>query len=233
MGVHVVRMTVTAIGVIGHHDMRPQLANDRDQCPDGLPGVSIDESPLTPLVCAGHAGVAPATRAAKVDRCADPERSQRRGELADAVATELVRMIGGELSPAIANDLALLTQGARDDMDLCATGGVVRDGCAVAQALIVGVCMNKQQPRRLRHGGTLPGERRKNSSTESLPFCDRSRYGENTLVNDSVYNAVRNPKSSLTPTIRPRQWKEMHACLLSPHGPIRLGKRPPTSTRSG
>lgn len=85
----------------------------------------------------------------------------------------------------------------------------------------------------LRHGGTLPGERRKNSSTESLPFCDRSRYGENTLVNDSVYNAVRNPKSSLTPTIRPRQWKEMHACLLSPHGPIRLGKRPPTSTRSG
>lgn len=32
-------------------------------------------------------------------------------------------------------------------------------------------------------------------------------------MNDSVYNAVRNPKSSLTPTIRPRQWKEMHACL--------------------
>lgn len=43
-------------------------------------------------------------------------------------------------------------------------------------------------------------------------------------MNDSVYNAVRNPKSSLTPTIRPRQWKEMHACLFVTTRPDSIGE---------
>ncbi len=78
-GVHVVRMTVTAIGVIGHHDTVNRSSQAVRPMPDGLPG-GIDESPLTPRPCRPYRNRAPATRAAKVDRCADPERSPRRGE---------------------------------------------------------------------------------------------------------------------------------------------------------
>ncbi len=70
-------------------------------------------------------------------------------------------MIGGGESPAIANDLALLTQGARDDMGLAAPrGGECAWLLGASRHHHLGVCMNKQQPRRL---GTwapyLAGER--------------------------------------------------------------------------
>ena len=135
--------------------MRALLTNDRDQRPDCLSFVGVDESLATPRRGALHARVAPATRATQVDGCADAQRAQRLGELADSVAAELVRVIDGELGPAVADDLAFLAERAGDDADLCPAGGVVRDGGAVAEALVVGMRMHEQQPGRLGHGRTL------------------------------------------------------------------------------
>ncbi len=106
----------------------------------------------TPLRGARHARVAPAARAAEIDGFADAQRVQRRGELADSVAAELVRAIDGELGPPIADDLALLAERAGDDPHLRPAGGVVGDGGAVAEALVVGMRVHEQQPRRLGHG---------------------------------------------------------------------------------
>ena len=67
VGVHVVGVAVAAVRVIGHDDMRTQLANDRDQRPDGLTFVGVDEPPPTPLLGAGHAR----------SRASDPRRLGR------------------------------------------------------------------------------------------------------------------------------------------------------------
>ena len=159
MGVHVVGVAVAAVGVVGDHDMRALLTNDRDQRADRLAFVGVDEPLPAPRRGALHARVAPAARAAEVDGFADAQRTQRRGELADSVAAELVRAIDGELGPPLADDLALLAERARDDPDLRPAGDVVRDGGAVVEALVVRMRVHEQQPRRLRHDRTLPAIR--------------------------------------------------------------------------
>ena len=156
VGLDVVGMPVSAVGVVGDDDVRALPANDGDQRPDRLAFVGVDESLTAPLLGADHARVAPASRAAEIEGCADAQRLQRRGEFADAVAAQLVRTIDRELGPAIPDDLALLAERAGDDTHLRPAGGVVRDRGAVAEALVVGMCVDEQQPRSLRHGRTLP-----------------------------------------------------------------------------
>ena len=78
-----------------------------------------------------------------------PERVQRRGQFTDAVAAELVGFVDGQLRPAVADDLALLAERAGDDVHLRPAGGVVRDGRARRQRLVVGMGMDEQQPRSL------------------------------------------------------------------------------------
>jgi len=59
VGVDVVGVAVSAVGVIGYDDVGTQLANDGDQRPDGLAIVGVDEPLPTPLrgaePCPSHA----------------------------------------------------------------------------------------------------------------------------------------------------------------------------------
>jgi len=103
-----------------------------------------------------HARVAPAAGASQIDGCGHAQRPQRGGELADAIAAELIRAIDGELGPMVADDFALLAEGAGDDAHLRPAGGVMRYGGAVGQALVVGMCVDEQQPGCFGHGRTLP-----------------------------------------------------------------------------
>ncbi len=86
------------------------------------------------------------------------------------------------------------------------------------QALIVGVCMNRQRPRRLEHGGTLPGERRK------IPQQNRYRF-----VTEAVMVAERfrlqcrcGAQVVADPHHQTTSVKGDTRVFLSPHGPIRL-----------
>ena len=63
---------------IGHDDVRALPANDGDQRADGLAFVGVDEPTATARRGAAHARIAPATRAAEVDRFVYPQRIQRR-----------------------------------------------------------------------------------------------------------------------------------------------------------
>ena len=60
-------------------------------------------------------------------------------------------MIDGEPGPPIADNLAFLAERAGDHAYLRPTGGVMRDGGAVGEALVVRMRVYEQQPRGLSH----------------------------------------------------------------------------------
>src|SRR5580693_4134477 len=159
MGPHVIGMPVSAVGVVGHHDVRPQCANDVDERADGFAFVGVTE-PLRTLPAARfgarHARVPPAPRPAEEDRRVDTQGAQRRGQFSDAVAAELVRVIDGKLRPTVADDLAFFAESAGDDVHLSPACRVVGDGGAIGDAFVIRVGVYEQQPRRLLHGRTIP-----------------------------------------------------------------------------
>ena len=65
MGLDVVGMAVTAVGVVGDDDVGPQLADDGDEFADGLAHVGVGEPLMVSRVSAFHAGVAPMAGSAK------------------------------------------------------------------------------------------------------------------------------------------------------------------------
>jgi hypothetical protein len=77
----------------------------------------------------------------------DPERGARGRALGHAVATELVGLRGDEQLQVRPDDLAFLAERARDERDLgVRLGGVVRDGAARGEGLVVGMRVDEQQP---------------------------------------------------------------------------------------
>ena len=111
-------MAVAAVGVVGDDDVGPQLADDRDERADRLAGSASTNRCRCPRRRARHPRVAPPARAAEEDRLVDAQLRQRRGQFADAVATELIGAVDGELRPALADHLALLAERARHDLHL-------------------------------------------------------------------------------------------------------------------
>ena len=106
-------------------------------------------SPPGRLRGAFHPRVAPTPSPAQEARAVDTERGQRRRQLADAIPAQLVGAVHGELRPPLADDLALLTERACDDLHLRTAGHVVRDRRARGEGLVVGMSMDEKQPRGL------------------------------------------------------------------------------------
>ena len=124
---------------------------------DRLAHVGVDESLTVSRLRALHAGVAPVTRAAKENRLFDTQGSQRGGQLADAVAAQLVGGVDSQLGVPLADDFAFFTEGAGDDVYVGAVGGVVRDGAAGRQRLVVRMGVHEEQTGRFlrRHRLTI------------------------------------------------------------------------------
>ncbi len=152
MGLNVVGMPVATIRVVGHHDVRSQVADDLDERADGFVLVGVAEPLPAARLGADHAGIAPPAGAAEVDGPVEAQRVQRGGQLADPVAAELVRVVHGQLRPLVTDDLALLAERAGDDLHLRSARDVVGDRGPVGDALVVGMGMHEQQPRSLLHG---------------------------------------------------------------------------------
>ena len=142
-----VGVAVAAVLVVGHEDLRPHLAEDLDQEQRRLVEVGLPER-VRPVVGGQphHPGVAVAARPAEEAVVADAERLHRGGQLVDPVPAELVLLVGGEVRELGDEHLALLAQGAGDQGDLGALGGVARHRRAVADRLVVGVGVHEQQP---------------------------------------------------------------------------------------
>src|SRR3954447_20627273 len=131
----VVGMSVTALGVIRDDDVWAQLPNDGDQRSHRFARISVDEPLPVSRWCAVHAGVTPSAGAAEEDRLLETERVQCGGQLTDAVATQLIGVVDGELRPALADHFPLFSERACDNADLRTTSGVVRDRRARRQRL--------------------------------------------------------------------------------------------------
>ena len=71
----------------------------------------------------------------------------RATQLVAAELAEGVLVVGVEVGELLRDDLALLAEGAREDVDLVARGDVVGDGDAGRQHLVVGVGVHEEQPR--------------------------------------------------------------------------------------
>ena len=142
---HVVGVAVTALGVVGHDDMRTQAVEDVDELLNGLvPGV--DEGGVVAARFTRHAGVSPAAGTAEERRLINTERVQSLGQLADAIPTELVGVIYGEQRITFADDFAFFTESAGDDADISASSDVVGDGAPVGDGLVIRVRVHEQQP---------------------------------------------------------------------------------------
>ncbi len=155
MRLNVVGMPVAAIRVVGHHDVRSQVADDLDERADGFVLVGVAKPLRTPPVArlgAGHAGIAPPAGATEVDGPVEAQRLQRGRQLTDPVAAELVCVVHGQLRPLVTDDLALFAERARDDLHLRSARHVVSNRGPVGDALVVGMGMHEQQPRSLLHG---------------------------------------------------------------------------------
>ena len=85
------------------------------------------------------------TWAAKEIRLVDTQRSQRGGQLADAVPAQLVGGIDRQLGIPLADDFAFFAEGAGHHVDVGAVGGVVRNGAAGCQRFVVRVGVDEQQ----------------------------------------------------------------------------------------
>ena len=80
-----------------------------------------------------------------------PEDGRGRGELAATVPGE-GRAVPLEVGQCGRDHLALLTEGAGEDVHLVAARHVVRDGDPGRQGLVVGVGVDEEQPGRARPG---------------------------------------------------------------------------------
>ena len=119
-----------------------------------------------------HAGVTEAADAAEVDVPGPAEGLDRAGELADAVAAQLVGAVGGELGQLGGDDLALLAEGAGDDGDVgVRVGGVAGDHPAGCKGLVVGVGVDEDEPSGSGHGANIAA---------------RARLGRTTLVSGVI-----------------------------------------------
>ncbi len=87
-------------------------------------------------------------RAAEEIRLVDSEGVESVGQFADAVAAQLVGGVDGQLGVALADDFALFAEGASDDVDVGAVGGVVGDGAPGRQGFVVWVGVDEEQPGR-------------------------------------------------------------------------------------
>ena len=76
-----------------------------------------------------------------------PERGARGRALGHPVAAELVGLRGDQQLQVGPDDLALLAERAGDERDRgVRLGGVVRDGAARGEGLVVGMGVDEQQP---------------------------------------------------------------------------------------
>jgi hypothetical protein len=94
-----------------------------------------------------HPRVAPASDPAQIAVVAHAKRGTRGGELARAVAAELVAAVGRKLRELGGYHLSLLPEGAGDERDRrVGLGRVARDRAAGGERLVVGVGVHEQQP---------------------------------------------------------------------------------------
>ena len=145
MGLDVVGVAVAAVGVVGDDDVGPQVADDGDEFADRLAHVGVDEPLLVSRPGAVHAGVAPMTGAAKEIRLFYPKGVECGGQLADAIPAQLIGLVDGQLRILLADDFTFFTEGAGDDVDVGAVGGVVRDSAAGRQRFVVRVGVDEEQ----------------------------------------------------------------------------------------
>ena len=113
-------MAVATVGVVGDHHVWAHPAMMSTSAPTASRRSASHEPLPAARLRADHPGIPPAAGAAEIDRARRPERLQRRGQLRDAVTAELVGVVDGQLCLLIADDLALLAEGAGDDPDVCA-----------------------------------------------------------------------------------------------------------------
>lgn len=73
------------------------------------------------------------------------DRCHRRTQLVPAVLAERVLVVGVEVGQLRRDDLALLPQGAGEDVHLVTEGDVVGDGHAGGEGLVVGVRVDEEQ----------------------------------------------------------------------------------------
>ena len=151
MRLDVVGVSVTAVGVVGHHDMRSKFGDHGRQLADNLIGVGIDELGSLARRCPRHTRIPPPSGSTEESRFAEPEVPQRGGQFADAVATQLIGVIDTQMLPRLPDDLALLAEGARQHGHLGAERGIARHGHTVVDGLVIGMSVHEQQPRNCRH----------------------------------------------------------------------------------
>ena len=150
-------MAVPAVGGVGDDDLGRDLLQHRGQRVD-LVGERVrrrERARVQPGRRRGahavpgehHAGVAPAAGSAEEPVVGDAQRGAGGRELADPVAAELVRGVGGEQRQLGRDDLALLAERARHEGDRrVRVGGVAGHGAAGRQRLVVGMGVHQQQP---------------------------------------------------------------------------------------
>ncbi len=97
-----------------------------------------------------------------------PERLHRAAELLPAVVGERVARCALEVAELLGDDLALLAEGAGQDVHVVAAGDVVGDGDAGRERLVVGVGVDEQQPGH-RAAGLDPVEEPRHRTTAMSP----------------------------------------------------------------
>ena len=135
-------MAVSAARVVGHHHVRTQFGDEIGELGDGG-GAGVDERGSPPRGRTRHARVTPPAGTTEEARLACAEAIQRRRQLPDAVSPELVGVVDRQLCPAVTDDLALLTEGARQYRHLGTGRRVPGDGHTVVDRLVVGVRMDE------------------------------------------------------------------------------------------
>jgi hypothetical protein len=141
----VVGMPVEAVRVVRDQHLRAGLPDDLEEQPRRL--VEVGPPERARVVVRGqahHAGVAEAAGAAEEPVIGDAERGARDRQLADAVAPELVGLVGGQLRQRRDVDLALFPERAGDERHSGAGGRVERHGRAGPDRLVVGMGVHEE-----------------------------------------------------------------------------------------
>lgn len=174
VGLDVVGVAVSAVGVVGDEDLGTDLADHPDQVGGGLVDVGGPEGAgALVLFDAHHPGVAVAAGAAEEAVVGDAEFLHGLGQLVHPVGAQRVVTVGREVRETGRDDLALLAEGAGHQRHPRSLGRVLGHGRAVVDRLVVRVRVHQEQSAsdarwgppaegrggQIRHGPTLRGAR--------------------------------------------------------------------------
>lgn len=146
VGLDVVGVAVSAVGVIGDEDLGAYLADHPDQVGGGLVDVGGPEGtgPLV-LLDTHHPGVAVAAGAAEEAVVGDAELLHGLGQLVHPVRAQRVVTVGREVGETGRDDLALFAEGAGHQRHPRSLGRVLGHGRAVVDRLVVRVRVHQEQ----------------------------------------------------------------------------------------